>query len=170
MPLTFDEVSKIVSIIDSSSCDELVVETDDIKLVVRRRSGARAASGGANDSLPAADSAAGNPIRSAPKAGMAESVPRPSRKQTESSAAKDAGRVEIASPMVGTFYTSPAPGKPAFVTEGSIVAAGDPLCLIEVMKLFTTIFASTAGRVECIFPENGELVEHGQILFVIAPV
>jgi acetyl-CoA carboxylase biotin carboxyl carrier protein len=170
MPLTFDEVSKIVSIIDSSSCDELVVETDDIKLVVRRRSSARAASGGANDSLPAADSTAGNPIRSASGAGMAEIVHGPGRKQAEPRVAGGTGRVEIASPMVGTFYTSPAPGKPAFVTEGSIIAAGDPLCIIEVMKLFTTIFASTAGRIECIFPENGELVEHGQILFAVAPV
>lgn len=170
MPLTFDEVSKIVSIIDSSSCDELVVETDDIKLVVRRRSSARAASSEVTDSLPTADSVTGKPTTSSSNVGMAESVPKPSGKQAESLAAGGAGRVEIASPMVGTFYSSSAPDRPAFVTEGSIVAAGDPLCIIEVMKLFTTVFASAAGRVEWIFPESGVLVEHGQVLFVIAPV
>lgn len=168
MPLTFDEVSKIVSIIDNSSCVELVVETGDIKLVVRRRSHARAASEVAADFLPPVGSSVDMPALSPATARKAEAASEPDRQQAERLASS--GCVEVVAPMVGTFYKSPAPDKPPFVTEGSIVVVGDPLCLIEVMKLFTTVFASAAGRVERIFPENGELVEHGQVLFAIGPV
>jgi acetyl-CoA carboxylase biotin carboxyl carrier protein len=71
--------------------------------------------------------------------------------------------------MVGTFYRAPSPGAKAFVEIGSSVRKGDPLCLIEVMKLFTTIISEHDGRVAQIGAENGELVEYGRMLFVIEP-
>lgn len=70
--------------------------------------------------------------------------------------------------MVGTFYRSPSPGAPPFVEIGSKVKKGDPICIIEVMKLFTTIHAEWSGTVKEIGAENAELVEYGQMLFVIA--
>ena len=69
--------------------------------------------------------------------------------------------------MVGTFYRAPSPEAPPFVEVGSLVEKGQALCLIEVMKLFTTIYAERAGRVVQIGPDNGDLVEFGQRLFVI---
>ena len=72
-------------------------------------------------------------------------------------------------PMVGTFYRAPSPDAPPFVEVGSVVRQGQPLCLIEVMKLFTTINSDVAGRVVQIGAENGELVEYGRTLFVIEP-
>lgn len=72
--------------------------------------------------------------------------------------------------MIGTFYGAPAPGQPPFVQLGSQVAAGDKLCLIEVMKLYTTIFAPASGIIREICAHDGELVEYGQTLFVIEPV
>ena len=71
--------------------------------------------------------------------------------------------------MVGTFYRAPNPEARAFVDVGDVVGVGDPLCLIEVMKLFTTINAEVAGRIVQIGAENGELVEYGRTLFVIEP-
>ena len=71
--------------------------------------------------------------------------------------------------MVGTFYRSPSPGAPPFVEIGSKVNKGDPICIIEVMKLFTTIHADWSGIVKEIGAENATLVEYGQMLFVIAP-
>ena len=75
----------------------------------------------------------------------------------------------VKSPMVGTFYRAPSPGAPAFVEVGSKVKKGDPICIIEVMKLFTTIHAEWSGTVAEVGPENAQLVEYGQMLFVIAP-
>ena len=75
----------------------------------------------------------------------------------------------VVAPMVGTFYRAPAPDAPPFVEIGSTVRKGQPLCLIEVMKLFTTIASDHDGRIAHIGAENGELVEYGRTLFVIEP-
>ena len=72
-------------------------------------------------------------------------------------------------PMVGTFYRSPSPGAPPFVEVGSRVRKGDALCIVEVMKLFTTIAAERDGTIAEIGAENAALVEYGQMLFVMKP-
>jgi biotin carboxyl carrier protein len=71
--------------------------------------------------------------------------------------------------MVGTFYRRPAPQEPAYVEMGDTVRQGDPICIIEVMKLFTTIEAPVAGRIVEIGAENEDLVQLDQVLFVIDP-
>jgi acetyl-CoA carboxylase biotin carboxyl carrier protein len=81
-------------------------------------------------------------------------------------AALPAGHV-VKSPMVGTFYRSASPGSDPFVKEGQSVSAGDPLCLIEAMKLMNEIEADVAGTIKAILVENGQPVEYGQPLFVI---
>ena len=158
MSLTYDEIAEIIKLIDSSSCDELVVETGDIKLVVRRNgaSAGAAAEYVERGSAPVAVSAA---------------APRKARAAAPKVAAADAaaGQIEVAAPMVGTFYRAPNPEARAFVDVGDVVGVGDALCLIEVMKLFTTINAEVAGRIVQIGAENGELVEYGRTLFVIEP-
>lgn len=74
----------------------------------------------------------------------------------------------VKSPMVGTFYRSPNPGSPAFVQIGQAVKEGEPLCIIEAMKLLNEIEADKTGVIKEILVENGEPVEYGQPLFVIA--
>lgn len=71
------------------------------------------------------------------------------------------------SPMVGTFYRSPSPGAKVFVDVGSVVKAGDVLCIIEAMKLLNQIEADKAGTIKAILVENGQPVEYNQPLFVI---
>lgn len=73
----------------------------------------------------------------------------------------------VKSPMVGTFYRAPNPGAPAFVEVGQSVKEGDPLCIIEAMKLLNEIEADKAGTIKEILVENGQPVEYGQPLFVI---
>ena len=70
--------------------------------------------------------------------------------------------------MVGTFYRAGAPGSKPFVEVGDNVQAGDPLCIIEAMKLMNEIEADKAGTVKAILAENGQPVEYGQPLVVIA--
>ena len=71
----------------------------------------------------------------------------------------------VTSPMVGIFYTSPAPDQPPFVTIGQSVKRGDVLCVIEAMKIMNQIEADTDGVIKKIFVESGEPVEYGQSLF-----
>ena len=73
----------------------------------------------------------------------------------------------VRSPMVGTFYASPAPGAGAFVTEGSSVKVGDALCIIEAMKMMNQIEADKAGTIGAILVEDGEPIEYDQPLFTI---
>jgi len=74
----------------------------------------------------------------------------------------------VKSPMVGTFYRSPSPGAKAFVEIGQTVKPGDTLCIIEAMKLLNEIEAEVAGELKEVLVENGQPVEYGQPLFVIA--
>ena len=73
----------------------------------------------------------------------------------------------VLSPMVGTFYRAPSPDSQSFVEVGSTVSVGDPLCVIEAMKMLNEIEADHAGVVRAILKENGQPVEYGETLFVI---
>jgi acetyl-CoA carboxylase biotin carboxyl carrier protein len=75
--------------------------------------------------------------------------------------------VDVTSPFVGSFYRAPSPDTPAFVEVGSVVRAGQTLCIIEAMKLMNEIEAECAGTVTDIFAQNGKSVEYGQKLFRI---
>ncbi|MCC7120298.1 MAG: acetyl-CoA carboxylase biotin carboxyl carrier protein [Gammaproteobacteria bacterium] len=81
-------------------------------------------------------------------------------------ATKPEGHI-VASPMVGTFYTSPSPDSPPFVKVGQSVRLGDPLCIIEAMKIMNPIEADRAGTVVAVLADNGQPVEFEQPLFVI---
>jgi acetyl-CoA carboxylase biotin carboxyl carrier protein len=74
----------------------------------------------------------------------------------------------VKSPMVGTFYRSASPGAEPFVEVGDTVEMGDALCIVEAMKLMNEIEADAAGTIKAILVENGQPVEFGQPLFVIA--
>lgn len=164
-----------MKIIDGSSCEELIVETGDIKLVVRRNSGGAAqriedettgparvlsAPTALTHAQPSATSSAPRNSPASTKAATTRAVEAPARAPHQ---------VEVMAPMVGTFYRAPAPDAPPFVQVDSTVRKGQPLCLIEVMKLFTTIASEYDGRIVQIGAENGELVEYGRTLFVIEP-
>jgi len=163
MALGFDDVADIVRMIDGSSCDEFILETNEFKLVLRRRGAPVVGdqSHTAQASLTRPTTPGAPPLIAAPK-GAATG-------KTGSSVGGMPGAkgAEVRSPMVGTFYRAPSPGAPNFVEVGSLVKKGDPLCIIEVMKLFTTIQAEFSGRVAHVGAENNELVEYGRLLFVI---
>lgn len=157
MSLNYKDVAEIIKIIDASSCDELIVELGDTKIVVRRGGRGGEPSLHSSAPVPRAASVAEPSDGILPKAGPKAAM------RIEGGA----GKVLVRSPMVGTFYRAPSPKDAPFVEIGSTVKIGDPLCVIEVMKLFTTIAAERAGRVASIFPQNAELVEFDQPLFEI---
>ena len=158
--LDFDEIAEILKIIDASNCDEVIIETGELKLVVRR------------NGAPAAPAVLPQPQREVAAIAAAAASPPRDRQGPAPFATRPAvasGQIEVTAPMLGTFYRAPSPGAPPFVEMGTVVRKGDPLCLIEVMKLFTTIYAEADGKVAYIGAENGAFVEFGQTLFVLDP-
>jgi acetyl-CoA carboxylase biotin carboxyl carrier protein len=73
----------------------------------------------------------------------------------------------VKSPIVGTFYESPAPGAPPFIKTGDVVKAGQVLCIIEAMKLMNEIESDASGEIVKMLASNGKPVEYGQPLFAI---
>jgi acetyl-CoA carboxylase biotin carboxyl carrier protein len=156
MRLDYDQISEILKIIDSSSCEEFMLEIGDIKLVLRRRSG--------NGLAPP-------PFAEAPVHMTPAKAPQPNAalQPQPASVRTHEGLDVVRAPMVGIFYRSPSPGAPPFVEVGSRVRKGEALCILEVMKLFTTIAAESDGTIAEIGAENAALVEYGQMLFVMKP-
>lgn len=78
-----------------------------------------------------------------------------------------ADAIIVRAPNLGTFYRAPKPGAENYVEIGSVVAEGEELCLIEVMKLFTAVRSEHAGRIHAVLAEDGSMVESGQPLFAL---
>lgn len=114
-----------------------------------------------------AKSIAGTPMMMshAPQMQAPTNNPTPVPAQVEDS--EPEGHV-IRSPMVGTFYRASAPGAKDFVEVGQSISAGDTVCIIEAMKLLNEIESDQSGVIKAILVENGQPVEYGEPLFVIA--
>jgi acetyl-CoA carboxylase biotin carboxyl carrier protein len=113
------------------------------------------------------------PIASAPAAAPAPAAPAaaptaaPAAKEAPAAEASGKNLVEVRSPMVGTFYRSPGPGKPAYVQVGDTIAKGQPVCIIEAMKLFNEVESDLAGRVVKVLIDDASPVEYDQALFLV---
>lgn len=112
---------------------------------------------------------AGNPVHyvtSAPAtAAPAPAQPSPASAEAPAAAPAAAGGIEIKSPMVGTFYASPSPENPPFLSVGQEVTPDTVVCIIEAMKVMNEIKAEVSGTVVEIAAENGKPVQFGQTLF-----
>lgn len=102
-------------------------------------------------------------------------LPRPSKAApaenvVSAPAAPDAlpaDAIIVRAPNLGTFYRAPKPGAANYVEVGSVISAGDEVCLIEVMKLFTAVRSDAGGKVHAILAADGAMVEAGQALFAL---
>jgi len=101
------------------------------------------------------------PMAAAPPAPVAIAAP------VEAPAKPRANEHVVTAPMVGTFYAAATPGAKAFVDIGDEVKIGQPLCIIEAMKMMNQIEADKSGRITSVMAQNGDPVEFGQPLFVI---
>jgi acetyl-CoA carboxylase biotin carboxyl carrier protein len=108
------------------------------------------------------------PVMAAPMAAAPAAAPAPAA-AAPAAGDSDAGLVKIESPMVGTFYASPSPDKPPFITAGSSVGPETVVCLVEAMKIFNEIKAGCSGTIERILMKSGDPVEFGQPLFLVKP-
>jgi acetyl-CoA carboxylase biotin carboxyl carrier protein len=146
------EIKRIVELMKSNDLTEFSLKDNEIELSMKRGSGDAQIVYAAPALASAAPAAAAAAPAVAPAAAVSE----------------EDGLVEIPSPIVGTFYRKPAPDADAFVSVGSEVSEETVVCIIEAMKVMNEIKAETSGRILEILVENGEPVEFGQPLFLLA--
>jgi acetyl-CoA carboxylase biotin carboxyl carrier protein len=163
MQLTAEQIREILKLVDASRLEEFRLETADVKLVVRKAGApaGEAALAAGVDPLPPVDAGTTDGV-SAPGAPPARPAARPVEEVPT-------GLVAVRAPMVGTFYRAPAPGAPPFVEAGSHVEESDTVCILEVMKLMSSIPAGVRGRVVRLCVENATVVAQDQALVLIEP-
>jgi acetyl-CoA carboxylase biotin carboxyl carrier protein len=144
------KVKKLIEMLEASHLGEIEIKEGEESIRISRGS-----------------SAAPAPVASAPMAAAPAPIPAPAA-GAESVAVKamPSGH-PVSSPMVGTFYRAPSPDAQPFVEVGTTVNVGDPLCIIEAMKMLNEIEADRAGVIKAVLKENGQPVEYGETLFVI---
>jgi acetyl-CoA carboxylase biotin carboxyl carrier protein len=164
MALTHDDVKNLLSIIDSAEhLEEIELSWGDFQIHLWRNAGASRAAPASMPAPAPRPLSTPLPAQGAP-ASMGEQ-PRGAASPTPLDL--ETGEIVIRAPMLGTFYRAASPGDPPFVEVGQRVAAGDTVCLIEVMKLFNTIRAGVDGTVTRILHDNASLVEFDEPLLVI---
>jgi len=157
-------VESLIRLLDESSLDSLEIERAGTRVrLAKSPSGGAAALPVAVGAPPPAPASHADSQADAPAAESAE----PAVQAGDPGPAAD--RVDVTSPMVGTFYRAPSPEADPYVAKGDTVAPGDVLCVIEAMKLMNELECETAGRVAEICVRNAEPVEFGQVLFRIDP-
>ena len=169
MDFTQEDVLQILRIMDESEYEQLHLEVGEFKLVVNKRSVPGLSQGEQDVPVPAPTDVPKNlekKVRSDSPTGKADSIEDVG--MTDEAYAPE-GLIPVRSPILGTFYISPKPGDPAFVEEGQVVDENTAVCIIEVMKLFSTIHAGVKGRISKICANDSQMVEYDQILFLIEP-
>lgn len=158
------EIQDLIDVLAGRGISEFELEKGGVKIRIKRE-GARAESPAppafADNSFPPQPSVHHNPPPAAPAASTQTPI-EPAAESTE-------GLFLIKSPIVGTFYSAPAPNAPPFVKSGDGVQVGQVLCIIEAMKLMNEIESEVAGEIVRVYVENGQPVEYGQSLFAIKP-
>lgn len=153
--LKLSEIKDLIKLIDQTSVSELEIENEGSRICIRKHKPEAAAV------APVAVSAAWAPPAAAPAPASAQPVD-----SAPAAAAKQDSNIHtIVSPMVGTFYSAPAPDAAPFAKVGDRVGEKSIVCIVEAMKLMNEIEADVAGEITEVLVENGQLVEYGQPLF-----
>jgi acetyl-CoA carboxylase biotin carboxyl carrier protein len=143
------KVKKLIELLEESGISELEITEGEESVRISRYPSA----------APAAPAPAAAPVAIVPP------TTEPRVPGAEESPPQDG--YTVTAPMVGTFYSSPAPGAKPFVEIGSEVEIGDVLCIIEAMKMMNQIETDRAGKIVSVLVENAEPVEYNQPLFII---
>jgi len=157
------QVQELVKIINKTNIAEISIEEEGLKITIKQKEDAAPVAYAPQQYLQPA------PLPAAPVAAAAP-APAPA-KPAEPAAAKPVADnlLTIKSPMIGTFYRSPAPDKPVFVNVGDEIDNGKTVCIIEAMKLFNEIESEVKGKIVKILVEDASPVEYDQPLFLVDP-
>jgi acetyl-CoA carboxylase biotin carboxyl carrier protein len=163
--LSANELKDLVAALSQSDIAELTLKSSTFELTLRKQvvwsAGSTAVPVTSEGTLAA-------PAKS-PDAAMADSAPVAAPAAPIPPPGKSPELLTISSPMVGTFYCSPAPDEPPFVNVGDRITTGQTVCIIEAMKLMNELEAEISGEVVEILVDNAEPVEFGQALMLVRP-
>jgi acetyl-CoA carboxylase biotin carboxyl carrier protein len=154
------DIEALIETFEASDWSEMTLKIDGLELFLSKTPGARPAV------AETSASAVPRPDPGLPSGGAAA---LPQTLETTRSFTAPKHWVAVRAPNLGTFYRAPKPGAPAYVKVGQPVDPSTELCLIEVMKLFTSVLAGVSGTVREVLVEDAELVEFDQALFLIEP-
>ena len=143
--MDLEKIEGLVKIIENSSLTEFTIKEGDLKITMSKL-----------DNPPVV--AAGVPVGPAP-------APTPAPEAASAEAEAEDEKLFITSPIVGTFYSAPAPDAPAFVKVGDQVKNGQTVCILEAMKLMNEIQSEFDCEIEAVLVSNEQKVEYGQPLF-----
>jgi acetyl-CoA carboxylase biotin carboxyl carrier protein len=150
------QIQDLIKFVHKSGVNEVSIEENDFKITIKTNQAPTVVTA----TIPAAA-----PLAAAPAPVAAAPVPAAAPAVSESD-----NYITIKSPMIGTFYRSASPDKPAFVNVGDEIKAGQVLCVVEAMKLFNEIEAEISGRIVRVLVDNASPIEFDQPLFVVEPV
>lgn len=150
------QIQDLIKFVHKSGVNEVSIEENDFKITIKTNQAPTVVTA----TIPAAA-----PLAAAPAPVAAAPAPAPAPAVSESD-----NYITIKSPMIGTFYRSASPDKPAFVNVGDEIKAGQVLCVVEAMKLFNEIEAEISGRIVKVLVDNASPIEFDQPLFVVEPV
>jgi acetyl-CoA carboxylase biotin carboxyl carrier protein len=153
------EIQQLIKFVSTSGVDEVAIEQKDFKISIKKSSKVETITVTAAPSqIQAAVPASAAPVAATPASAIPASAPQ--EKVSENT-------VTIKSPMIGTFYRSPSPDKPAFVNVGDTVKKGQTCCIVEAMKLFNEIESEFNGTIVKVLVDDATPVEYDQPLFVV---
>jgi acetyl-CoA carboxylase biotin carboxyl carrier protein len=153
-----NQVRELLAMLNQTDVEELCLKSSDFELTIRK--------GGST--APPSSPIASLPVTTAEPIALqaAASTPPPS---PAAAAANEKNWIDVTSPIVGTFYRSPAPDEPSFIEVGDVIRRGQTLCIIEAMKLMNELESEVNGEVMEIVAENGKPIQFGDLLMRVKP-
>ncbi|MCJ0741441.1 acetyl-CoA carboxylase biotin carboxyl carrier protein [Pedobacter montanisoli] len=157
------QIQELIKFVSRSGVNEVAIEQENFKITIKT-----------NQNPVYVNAAIPTPVVAQPAVAPAPAAPAPQAAAPaapQAPAAEDTSKyITVKSPMIGTFYRSSSPEKPAFVNVGDEIGTGKVLCIIEAMKLFNEIESEVSGRIVKILVDNASPVEYDQPLFLVEPV
>ena len=172
--LKMDHILKIMEQFEKTSIDTLKYKNDGEEILLTKNKNGSKTSLSLNQEdvsqlKEIVDSKNGKAKETTAEGSTTQTEEEVQKEQAEAAKEKDENLVAVESPIIGTFYRSPAPGKSPFVKKGDKVNQGDVLCIIEAMKVMNKIESEQSGEIVEISLEDGKPVEYGTCLFKIRP-
>jgi acetyl-CoA carboxylase biotin carboxyl carrier protein len=156
-------VESLIKALDESSLDTVELERGGTKIRLSKSAAAPLVSAPTPGMYPGMGQLPSGMVGTDPVSGI------PAQTEAEVVAAVPDGLLEVVSPMVGTYYSSPSPDAEPYIEVGQRIREGTVLCIIEAMKLMNELESEVEGTVAKILVENAQPVEYGQVLFLIDP-
>ena len=154
------EIRDLIDFISQSGLNEVNIETEELKLSVKRD---------AEVTQRIVESAQMVAAAPAPAPAAAPAAPAASAPTSDAPVSSEGNYIEIKSPMIGTFYRSANPESAPFASVGDKIEAGQTVCIVEAMKLFNEIESEVSGTIVKVMVENSSPVEYDQVLFLVDP-